>query len=413
MVTVLCSDWSNSVCISSWKITPENSPGFALAAIWLIIFILTTILPRNFSEDEDLSDRQLVLTPNGFTESYEEDPQKLAVNKSQILCLLSYVFFIWFFASVTAYNTPLLATELFNLDQFHINLLFGNALLFQMVLYLICYILRERLNEIVVLLIAMFLQAIPLSIMGTFGINWSNNFIYLLLVYIVIGSPLVAITLSCSLLLKITHPQLTTYYQQLAYTSLHIATVFGRILAAFFFAKTLLAWLALQLAYFPSYYARNGFWAKLAPRVFLSRVRPFCSKLTFWLTAVLERLSRPEIKMSFKDKGGPEEEAQIHRIRITLTSRNVKSLEKVCSDLIKGAKEKKLQVKGPVRLPTKRLRITTRKTPCGEGSKTWDRFEMRIHKRLIDLHSPSEIVKQITSISIEPGVEVEVTIADA
>ena len=235
--------------ISSWKITPENSPGFALAAIWLVIFILTTILPRNFSEDEDLSERQLVLTPNGFTESYREDPQKLAVNKSQILCLLSYVFFIWFFASVTAYNTPLLATELFNLDQFHINLLFGNALLFQMVLYLICYILRERLNEIVVLLIAMFLQAIPLSIMGMFGINWANNFIYLLLVYIVIGSPLVAITLSCSLLLKITHPQLATYYQQLAYTSLHIATVFGRILAAFFFAKTLLAWLALQLGF--------------------------------------------------------------------------------------------------------------------------------------------------------------------
>lgn len=37
---------------------------------------------------------------------------------------------------------------------------------------------------------------------------------------------------------------------------------------------------------------------------------------------------------------------------------------------------------------------------------------MRIHKRVIDLYSPSEIVKQITSISIEPGVEVEVTIAN-
>ena len=38
-----------------------------------------------------------------------------------------------------------------------------------------------------------------------------------------------------------------------------------------------------------------------------------------------------------------------------------------------------MKVSGPVRLPTKHLRITTRKTPCGEGSKTWDRFEMRIH----------------------------------
>ncbi len=52
----------------------------------------------------------------------------------------------------------------------------------------------------------------------------------------------------------------------------------------------------------------------------------------------------------------------------------------------------------------------TRKTPCGEGSKTWDLYEMRIHKRLIDLTAPTEIVKQII-INIEAGVEVEVTIA--
>lgn len=84
----------------------------------------------------------------------------------------------------------------------------------------------------------------------------------------------------------------------------------------------------------------------------------------------------------------------------------------VCSELIQRGKKQKLKVKGPVRMPTKILRITTRKTPCGEGSKTWDRFQMRIHKRVIDLYSPSEIVKQITSISIEPGVEVEVTIAN-
>ena len=83
---------------------------------------------------------------------------------------------------------------------------------------------------------------------------------------------------------------------------------------------------------------------------------------------------------------------------------------KVCADLIKGAKDKKLPVKGPVRIPTKTLRITTRKTPCGEGSKTWDRYQMRIHKRLVDLMSPPDEVKQITSISIDPGVEVEVTI---
>ncbi|XP_036595560.1 40S ribosomal protein S20-like [Trichosurus vulpecula] len=87
--------------------------------------------------------------------------------------------------------------------------------------------------------------------------------------------------------------------------------------------------------------------------------------------------------MAFKDTGKTfmEPEVAIHQSRITLTSHNVKSLGKI-------------------------------KT-CGEGSKTSDRLQMRIHKRLIDFHSPSEIVKQIASISIEPGVEVEVTIADA
>ncbi|KAI9868397.1 MAG: 40S ribosomal protein S20 [Trichoglossum hirsutum] len=101
---------------------------------------------------------------------------------------------------------------------------------------------------------------------------------------------------------------------------------------------------------------------------------------------------------------------KIHKIRITLTSRKVSSLEKVCQELIERAKTKDLRVKGPVRLPTKVLKVTTRKTPCGEGSKTWDCFEMRIHKRLIDLNAPTEIVKQII-INIEAGVEVEVTIA--
>ncbi|ERN11053.1 hypothetical protein AMTRI_Chr04g181360 [Amborella trichopoda] len=112
-------------------------------------------------------------------------------------------------------------------------------------------------------------------------------------------------------------------------------------------------------------------------------------------------------------KAGLEEpQVPLNRIRITLSSKNVKNLEKVCADLVRGGKDKGLKVKGPVRMPTKVLHITTRKSPCGEGTNTWDRFELRVHKRVIDLVSSPEVVKQITSITIEPGVEVEVTIAD-
>jgi len=112
-------------------------------------------------------------------------------------------------------------------------------------------------------------------------------------------------------------------------------------------------------------------------------------------------------------KFAQDSESPIHKIRITLSSLNVPSLEKVCTELIDKSKAKGLRVRGPIRMPTKTLRITTRKTPCGEGSKTWDRFQMRIHKRLIDLQSTSEVVKQITSINIEPDVDVEVTISDS
>lgn len=117
-------------------------------------------------------------------------------------------------------------------------------------------------------------------------------------------------------------------------------------------------------------------------------------------------------KKDIDQAGVAAESEKVHRIRITLTSRNVKNLEKVCSDLKAKATDQKLAVSGPVRMPTKILRITTRKAPSGEGTNTWDRFQMRIHKRIIDLHAPSEVVKKLTSISIEPGVEATVSIND-
>merc|ERR1712193_246569 len=100
--------------------------------------------------------------------------------------------------------------------------------------------------------------------------------------------------------------------------------------------------------------------------------------------------SRSEIMASYKE--GKEDmqtkQEQVHKIRITITSKNCGAIERISNELVKAAKDKQLKVKGPVRMPTKTLRIT----PCGEGSKTWDRFQMRIHKRVIDLQSPTETV---------------------
>ncbi|XP_028245041.1 40S ribosomal protein S20-like [Glycine soja] len=58
------------------------------------------------------------------------------------------------------------------------------------------------------------------------------------------------------------------------------------------------------------------------------------------------------------------------QVRFTLSSLHVKNLKKVCADLVHGAKGKRLSVKGPVRMPTKALHITSRKSLCGEGTNT-------------------------------------------
>jgi len=84
----------------------------------------------------------------------------------------------------------------------------------------------------------------------------------------------------------------------------------------------------------------------------------------------------------------------------------------VCSEIVNRAKTRAdVKVTGPVRMPVKNLKITVRKSPCGEGTNTYERLELRIYKRIIDLVCTNQDVKEITSIKIDPGVEVELTMA--
>merc|ERR1712080_654815 len=96
-------------------------------------------------------------------------------------------------------------------------------------------------------------------------------------------------------------------------------------------------------------------------------------------------------KMSFEKPEKVAEEIAVNNIRITISAQNPQAVDKACNEIVSRAKKlnrndvpNAVKVKGPRPMPTRRLRITTRKTPCGEGSKTWDRYQMRIHKRVID-----------------------------
>ena len=98
--------------------------------------------------------------------------------------------------------------------------------------------------------------------------------------------------------------------------------------------------------------------------------------------------------------------------RLTLKGREIKPLEWACNEIIMRAKnkDKGYETKGPVRIPTKILRVTVRKSPCGEGTNTWDRFEMRIHKRVIDIYCPLSVVKDITTFKMDASVDVDLNV---
>jgi small subunit ribosomal protein S10 len=96
--------------------------------------------------------------------------------------------------------------------------------------------------------------------------------------------------------------------------------------------------------------------------------------------------------------------------RIKLTSTNLLRLEEVCSE-IKGIGDKAgVKVKGPLPLPTKKMRIVTRKAPSGQGTNTYDKWEMRVHRRVIDLGADDRAMRQLMRLKIPDVVYIEVSL---
>ena len=117
-----------------------------------------------------------------------------------------------------------------------------------------------------------------------------------------------------------------------------------------------------------------------------------------------------DIEKEKKDGKGEDQAEEVQRIRMTLRGREVKPLEDACSKIVSKATALAYKTRGPVRIPTKKLTITTRRSPCGNGTNTWDRFEMRVHKRVIDIYCPSSIIKEITEFRIDAGVDVNLIV---
>ncbi|KUO42600.1 MAG: 30S ribosomal protein S10 [Candidatus Hadarchaeum yellowstonense] len=98
----------------------------------------------------------------------------------------------------------------------------------------------------------------------------------------------------------------------------------------------------------------------------------------------------------------------MQKARIRLASVDPKKLEEVCKQIVGIAERVGVKISGPIPLPTRRIVIPTKKAPDGEGTITWDRWELRIHKRLIDMQADERALRQIMRVQVPEEVSIAI-----
>ncbi|MBN2458077.1 30S ribosomal protein S10 [Candidatus Woesearchaeota archaeon] len=98
----------------------------------------------------------------------------------------------------------------------------------------------------------------------------------------------------------------------------------------------------------------------------------------------------------------------MQKARIKMACTEIDKINQVC-EYINGIAEKTgVEIRGPIPLPTKKLKLTTRKSPSGEGKASWERYELRIHKRLIDLGTDERALRLVMRVPIPEGLNIEI-----
>ena len=96
------------------------------------------------------------------------------------------------------------------------------------------------------------------------------------------------------------------------------------------------------------------------------------------------------------------------KIRIKMKAYDFRLLDRSVADIIKSTKNTGAKIVGPIPLPTERTFYTVLKSPH-VNKKAQEKFEMLIHKRLIDIVNPTpQTTAALKKLSIPAGVHVEI-----
>ncbi len=112
-------------------------------------------------------------------------------------------------------------------------------------------------------------------------------------------------------------------------------------------------------------------------------------------------------KSKNKPVASGEDEAK-PKIRIKVKAFDHKIIDRATKTIIDTAKKSQAQVKGPIPLPTEKTKYTVNRSTFVHKDAR-DQFEMRIHKRLIDIYEPkSTTINDLTNLALPSGVDIEI-----
>jgi small subunit ribosomal protein S10 len=101
---------------------------------------------------------------------------------------------------------------------------------------------------------------------------------------------------------------------------------------------------------------------------------------------------------------------QGQRIRIRLQAYDHRVLDQAVGDIIDTARGTGAQVVGPIPLPTRIERFTVNRS-VHVDKKSMDQFEMRTHKRLLDIVGPTgKTVEELKKLNLPAGVDITIKI---
>lgn len=95
---------------------------------------------------------------------------------------------------------------------------------------------------------------------------------------------------------------------------------------------------------------------------------------------------------------------------IKLASISKGDADKVMKQIKDIAQSIGVKVKGPIPLPTKRIKHAVRKAPGADGSHTYEKWELRIHKRLIQIYANDQALRQVMRIPVPDTVQIEISL---